>query len=99
MEESKLILVVDDEPRMRRFIRMNLDLEGYRVIEADNGFEAVNRVRDDLPDLVLLDVMMPEIDGFEALRLIRQTSNVPVIMLTSALRDAHSGRGEHYRSG
>jgi DNA-binding response OmpR family regulator len=82
MEESKLILVVDDEPRMRRFIRMNLDLEGYRVIEADNGFEAVNRVRDDLPDLVLLDVMMPEIDGFEALRLIRQTSNVPVIMLT-----------------
>jgi DNA-binding response OmpR family regulator len=82
MEESKLILVVDDEPRMRRFIRMNLDLEGYRVIEADNGLEAVNRVREDLPDLVLLDIMMPEIDGFEALRLIRQTSNVPVIMLT-----------------
>jgi DNA-binding response OmpR family regulator len=82
MEESKLILVVDDEPRMRRFMRMNLDLEGYRVIEADNGLEAVDRVREDLPDLVLLDVMMPEMDGFEALRLIRQTSNVPVIMLT-----------------
>jgi two-component system KDP operon response regulator KdpE len=82
MEEGRLILVVDDEPRMRRFIHMNLDLEGYRVIEAENGYEAVNRVRDDLPDLVLLDVMMPEMDGFEALRIIRQTSNVPVIMLT-----------------
>jgi DNA-binding response OmpR family regulator len=82
MEESKLILVADDEPRMRRFMRMNLDLEGYRVIEAENGFDAVNRVREDLPDLVLLDVMMPEMDGFEALRLIRETSNVPVVMLT-----------------
>jgi two-component system KDP operon response regulator KdpE len=82
MEDAKIILVVDDEPRMRRFMRMNLDLEGYRVIEAENGLEAVNRVRDDLPDLVLLDVMMPELDGFEALRLIRETSNVPIIMLT-----------------
>ncbi len=82
MEDTKLILVVDDEPRMRRFMRMNLDLEGYRVIEVENGLEAVNRVRDDLPDLVLMDVMMPEMDGFEALRLIRETSNVPVIMLT-----------------
>jgi DNA-binding response OmpR family regulator len=63
-------------------MQMNLDLEGYRVIEAGNGLEAVNRVREDLPDLVLLDVMMPEMDGFEALRLIRQTSSVPVIMLT-----------------
>ena len=82
MEDAKLILVVDDEPRMRRFMQMNLDLEGYRVIEAENGLEAVNRVRDDLPDMVLLDVMMPEMDGFEALGLIRATSNVPVIMLT-----------------
>ena len=82
MEDAKLILVADDEARMRRFMRMNLDLEGYRVIEAENGMEAVNRVREDLPDLVLLDVMMPEMDGFEALRLIRETSNIPVIILT-----------------
>lgn len=82
MEDAKLILVADDEARMRRFMRMNLDLEGYRVIEAENGLEAVDRVREDLPDLVLMDVMMPELDGFEALRLIRQTSSVPVIMLT-----------------
>jgi two-component system KDP operon response regulator KdpE len=67
---------------MRRFMQMNLDLEGYRVIEAENGLKAVDRVREDLPDLVVMDVMMPEMDGFEALELIRQTSNVPVIMLT-----------------
>ena len=81
-QDSNLILIVDDEARMRRFMQMNLDLEGYRVIEASNGLEAIERVRDDLPDLVLLDVMMPELDGFEALRIIRETSTVPVIMLT-----------------
>ncbi|MDX1523917.1 MAG: response regulator transcription factor [Anaerolineae bacterium] len=81
-DDAKLILIVDDETRMRRFIQMNLDLEGYRVIEASNGLEAIERVRDDLPDLVLLDVMMPELDGFEALQYIRETSTVPVIMLT-----------------
>ncbi|HEX9925763.1 MAG TPA: response regulator, partial [Anaerolineae bacterium] len=58
-DDAKLILIVDDETRMRRFMQMNLDLEGYRVIEASNGLEAINRVREDLPDLVLLDVMMP----------------------------------------
>jgi len=82
MDDAKRILVVDDEPRMRRFIHMNLDLEGYQVLEASNGLEAIKRVREDLPDLVLLDVMMPEMDGFETLREIRQFSNVPVIMLT-----------------
>ncbi|HRV91812.1 MAG TPA: response regulator transcription factor [Anaerolineae bacterium] len=81
-ENAKVILIVDDENRMRRFMQMNLELEGYRVIEASNGLEAIERVRDDLPDLVLLDVMMPELDGFEALRIIRETSTVPVIMLT-----------------
>lgn len=81
-EDGKLILIVDDEARMRRFIKMNLDLEGYRVIEASNGLEALDRAREDLPDLVLLDVMMPELDGFETLRIIRETSTVPVIMLT-----------------
>jgi two-component system KDP operon response regulator KdpE len=80
--DSKLVLIVDDEARMRRFMRMNLELEGYRVIEGENGLEAIDRTREDLPDLVLLDVMMPEIDGFEALHIIRETSNVPIIMLT-----------------
>jgi DNA-binding response OmpR family regulator len=74
--------VVDDEPRMIRFIQMNLELEGYEVIQAPNGFEALNKVRDELPELVILDVMMPDLDGFETLRLLREVSAVPVIMLT-----------------
>jgi len=81
-EEKKLVLVVDDEVRMIGFIRMNLEVEGYRVVQATNGLDALNMVRDELPDLVILDVMMPEMDGFETLRLLRETSNVPVIMLT-----------------
>jgi two-component system KDP operon response regulator KdpE len=79
---DKLILVVDDEPRMIQFIRMNLELEGYRVIQASNGLEALAKVRDELPDLVILDVMMPDLDGFETLRILRETSDVPVTMLT-----------------
>ncbi|TMC49127.1 MAG: response regulator transcription factor [Chloroflexi bacterium] len=80
--DKKLILVVDDEPRMTKFVRMNLELEGYRVAEASNGLEALQKVKNDLPDLVILDVNMPELDGFETLRLIRQSGAVPVIMLT-----------------
>lgn len=80
--KDKLILVVDDEPRMVKFIRMNLEVEGYRVIEANDGLEAIEKVRTDLPDLVVMDVMMPRMDGFEALREIRAVSDVPVIMLT-----------------
>jgi len=79
---GKLILVVDDEPRMIRFVQYNLELEGFRVIVAHNGLEAVEKVRTQLPDLVIMDVMMPEMDGFEALGLIREISDVPVIMLT-----------------
>jgi two-component system KDP operon response regulator KdpE len=81
--KDKLILVVDDEPRMVSFMRMNLELEGCRVISATNGREALEKVRDEMPDMVLLDVMMPVMDGFEALRRLREASQVPVIMLTA----------------
>src|SRR5436309_11905006 len=76
------ILIVDDEPRIRDMVRMNLEMEHYRVIEAANGLEALEQLRENLPDLVVLDVMMPEMDGFETLRSIREVSTVPVIMLT-----------------
>ncbi len=79
---EKLILVVDDESRIVRFVRMNLELEGYQVAAAATGMEALEKVRDDIPDLVLLDVMMPEMDGFETLERLREISTVPVIMLT-----------------
>ncbi len=81
--DAKRILVVDDEPRMIGFIRMNLELEGYHVLEAHNGLEALEVIRTQLPDLVLLDVMMPELDGFETLRMLREFSSTPVIMLTA----------------
>jgi DNA-binding response OmpR family regulator len=77
------ILVVDDERRMVGFIRLNLEQDGFEVIEAFNGTEALDRLRDSLPDLILLDVMMPDIDGFEVLKMIREISQVPVIMLTA----------------
>lgn len=77
------ILVVDDEPRMVSFIRMNLDLDGYQISEAYDGVTALDAIRTKLPDCVLLDVMMPRQDGFETLRKLREFSNVPVIMLTA----------------
>jgi DNA-binding response OmpR family regulator len=87
MQEKSLrkfrILVVDDERRMVGFIRLNLEQDGFEVIEAYNGTEALDRLRDSLPDLILLDVMMPDIDGFDVLRTIREVSQVPVIMLTA----------------
>jgi two-component system KDP operon response regulator KdpE len=80
---GKRILVVDDEPRMINFIRMNLELEGHQVVEAHNGLEALEAVRTRLPDIIILDVMMPELDGFETLRMLREFSTIPVIMLTA----------------
>jgi len=77
------ILVVDDEERMARFIRMNLEHDGFIVSEAFNGKQALQKLRDVTPDLILLDVMMPDLDGFEVLQMIREISNVPVIMLTA----------------
>lgn len=81
--KDRLVLVVDDEQRIVTFVRMNLELEGCRVISASNGREALERVRDHLPDIVLLDIMMPGMDGFEVLRRLRQFSMVPVIVLTA----------------
>jgi two-component system KDP operon response regulator KdpE len=78
----QLILIVDDELRMRRFIRMNMELEGYQVIEAENGIQALDQIRQFNPDLAVMDVMMPEMDGFETLKLLREISTVPVILLT-----------------
>ena len=82
MSDSKRILIVDDEPRIRHFVRMNLQLENFQVGEASDGLEALRKVKEDMPDLVVLDVEMPKLDGFETLREIRRFSTVPVIMLT-----------------
>jgi DNA-binding response OmpR family regulator len=87
------VLVVDDEPRIIDFIRMNLEFEGFRVVDAPNGQKALECLKEDLPDLVLLDVMMPKMDGFETLKHIREVSNVPVIMLTVRQEEGDRIRG------
>jgi two-component system KDP operon response regulator KdpE len=81
--KNRVILVVDDEERMARFIRLNLEHDGFQVVEAFKGMQAIQALRDSMPDIVLLDVMLPDIDGFEVLKLIREISTVPVIMLTA----------------
>ena len=77
------ILIVDDEPRYLRLMEANLITEGFQVIKATNGQEAVDQVVEHHPDLVLLDVMMPVLDGFGALERIREFSNVPIIIVTA----------------
>ena len=81
------ILVVDDEALLVKGIRFNLMNEGYDVITGSNGLEAVQAVRDQRPDLVVLDVMMPEMDGLTACGKIREFSDVPIIMLTAKTDD------------
>jgi DNA-binding response OmpR family regulator len=89
----RCILVVDDEPHLVRAVRMYLELHGYAVFGAQSGEEALEAIRDRLPDLVLLDVMLPGLDGFETLEELRRVSNVPVIMLTSVAEEDQSVRG------
>jgi len=91
--ERRKILVVDDEERMVRFIRLNLEHDGFLVSEAFNGKQAIQQLRDVSPDLILLDVMMPDLDGFEVLEIIRETSKVPVLMLTAKGEEDDRVRG------
>lgn len=90
---NKRILVVDDEERIVRFIRLNLEQDGFQVEEAFSGKKALDKLRQSLPDLIVLDVMLPDIDGFEVLRLIRENNDVPVIMLTAKSEEDDRVRG------
>jgi len=90
---SNRILVVDDEPRYIRLIEANLVSEGYEVIKAGNGQEAIDNVISGRPDLVLLDIMMPVLDGFGACERIREFSNVPIIVVTAKGEERERVRG------
>jgi two-component system KDP operon response regulator KdpE len=91
--DRRKILVVDDEERMVRFIRMNLEHDGFIVSEANNGKQAISKLRDVNPDIILLDVMMPDVDGFDVLETLREFTNVPVIMLTAKGEEDDRVRG------
>jgi two-component system KDP operon response regulator KdpE len=86
--KKTLILVVDDEPPILRLLSATLRTNDFAVVTASNGAEAIAANEQHQPDLILLDVMMPDTDGHAVLRSIRQTSNVPVIMLTARTADA-----------
>ncbi len=90
---QRKILVVDDEERMVRFIRLNLEHDGFLVSEAFDGKEALRKLRGESPDLILLDVMMPGLDGFEVLQMIRDVSKIPVLMLTAKGEEEDRIRG------
>src|SRR6266852_5983938 len=77
------VLVVDDDPLLVRLVRTHLEKAGYRVIDARDGEQALDLAAAELPDLVVLDLMLPKLDGFEVCRRIREFSLVPVVMLTA----------------
>jgi two-component system alkaline phosphatase synthesis response regulator PhoP len=80
---SQTILVVDDEPEIVRLVRSYLEQDGYRVVTAYNGEDALYTARHEKPDLVVLDVLMPKMDGLEFTRRVRRDQDVPIIMLTA----------------
>ena len=80
---SRTILVVDDEPILRETLAEALDADGFRVVTAADGREALSRFREHQPDLVVLDLMLPELSGIEVCRIIRAESSVPIVMLTA----------------
>lgn len=84
---SKRILVIDDEARLVNLVRGYLEQEGYEVVTASNGRQALFVTRETPPDLIVLDLMMPEMDGWEFMGLYRQQHNTPIIMLTARVED------------
>jgi two-component system alkaline phosphatase synthesis response regulator PhoP/two-component system response regulator VicR len=93
------VLVCDDERHIVRLIQVNLERQGYTVVTAFDGKEGLEKVRTEKPNIVVLDVMMPYMDGFEVLKALRrepETENLPVIMLTAKAQDKDVFEGYHY---
>lgn len=93
---AKKILVVDDERHIVRLVQVNLEKVGYQVVTAYDGVEALEQVAKEKPDMIILDVMMPRMDGFEVLKKLQSdaaTREIPVIMLTAKAQDADIFRG------
>src|SRR5699024_3989595 len=93
MYENQRVLVVDDEDRIRRLIRMYLELDHIVVEEADNGKDALEKALDNDYDMILLDIMMPEMDGIEVCEALRKEKSTPVIMLTAKGQESNRVQG------
>lgn len=87
------IMVVDDDPRLLRFVRANLESVGYQVLLATDGHQALELIERDQPDIIILDIMLPGMDGFEICRRIRAFSEVPIMMLTAKGEEADKVKG------
>ena len=87
------IVAADDDPQLLRLVTRNLQFEGYEVIPASNGQQALEEIEEQVPDLVLLDVMMPRMDGFTVCQRIREFSSVPIIIVTARGQDQDKVRG------
>ncbi len=91
------ILVVDDEINITQILQFSIGAEGYEVITAQNGEEAIDKAKREQPDLIILDIMMPRIDGYEACRILKanpMTKNIPVVLLTAKGRDIDKRLGQ-----
>ena len=83
MKDRQTILLVDDDPHIRQLIRIYLEKEGFQIATAERGDDALAAFRREPPDLMILDVMLPGIDGWDVLKAVRKTSSIPIIMLTA----------------
>lgn len=89
-DDKKKILIIDDEPDFIKVIRMRLEVNGFRVVSAENGKEGLKKSKSEKPDLILLDLMMPEMDGFEVLEHLKKdkkTFDIPVVILSAKSDD------------
>ncbi len=97
--EDKRILIADDDPVILRLLQVNLELEGYAVVTANNGQEAIDAAAAEKPDLVILDIMMPRLDGYQAcekLKADEATRDIPVIFLSAKAQQGDIDRGKSY---
>ncbi|MBM2824554.1 MAG: DNA-binding response regulator [Dehalococcoidales bacterium] len=93
MVKKSSLLVVDDDPQLIRLLRANLESSGYRVLSAMDGPTALELIDRERPDLLVLDIMLPGIDGYELCRRVREFSDVPIIMLTAKVEDVDKVKG------
>jgi excisionase family DNA binding protein len=97
-----LVLLVDDDPQVREVVRINLEMEGYAVREAGNAEDGLAALEDEAPDLILLDVMMPQVDGWEMLRRVQErhgVGSIPVVMFSGQIDAGHEEAAERGAQG